>query len=447
MALSLTTILIIGVTHKYTGMLEFRNLSCIGFFALTYSLNIMGAVVIFFQRQDVLVGIRYSYLLMIFLGLIGVFIGSVLVSLWMHFNPKETRKFLSSDFTTGSQIYTIFPSILIIIGLTALLFLMYSKSLPKLPLAYLLSSNAEAGMLRVIRASGYKTLPQYITHPMNFVRMVLYPYIIILTFLLAQKIRTVGLRMLFVVTLLTGIIFNSYTTALFPVVMLFAILFLTLWITHSIKVQHLPLLLIGSLIFPLLSVKLVHPSLSMMSIFEGEIIRHFQRFIYGVPDILLSYVMLYWEAGSKLMGSAHRPFALLFGQENLKVANIVFLFRNNRGYYLGNASAPFVGHLYADFGLWGVLIGAVVTGIILQAVHIYCVRREHNLFNLALYIMVVWAGFATPATNITTGLFSKGLIPILFVPPLMRMVSHFWAQIIKIQDNPTLAKSGPIPRY
>ena len=118
--------------------------------------------------------------------------------------------------------------------------------------------------------------------------------------------------------------------------------------------------------------------------------------------------------------ASHRPIALLLGLEKKNVANIVFLFRNNRGFYLGNASAPFVGHLYADFGLLGVLIGAILTGIILQAVHIYCVRKEYNLFNLALYIMVVWIGFAVPSTNITTGLLSKGLIPVLFMPWLMR---------------------------
>ena len=68
MALGLTTILVIVVTDKYTGFLNIRNLSIMGFFALTYSLNIVGGILVFFQRQDVSDGIRYSYLAMIFLG-------------------------------------------------------------------------------------------------------------------------------------------------------------------------------------------------------------------------------------------------------------------------------------------------------------------------------------------------------------------------------------------
>ncbi|MGA1864957.1 MAG: hypothetical protein ACMUHX_07840 [bacterium] len=429
MALGLTTILVIVVTEKSTGFLNIRNLSVMGFFALTYSLNIVGGILVFFQRQDVSDGIRYSYLAMIFLGFIGICIGSVLISMWKHFDPEETKKFLSSDFKTCMPVYGIFPSVLIIIGLAGLIFIAYSRILPSLPIAYLLSSDIDAVMLKLVRASGYKTLPNYITHPMNFIRMVLFPYLIVLTFLLVHKFRTNRLRALFMVTFLSGIVFNSYTTALFPVVMLFAILLLAFWITRSIKIRHLPLILSGALAFPLLSAILAHRSIEISSVVTKEIIRHLLRFIYEIPDILLSYVTLYWDAGSRLMGSAHRPLSILLGQESLNVSNIVFLYRNPSGYYLGNASAPFVGHLYADFGLWGVFTGAIITGIILQGVHIYCVRRENNLFNLALYIMVIWAGFATTSTNITTGLLSKGLIPVLFLPFIMKIVCGFWERV------------------
>ncbi|MGA1840521.1 MAG: hypothetical protein ACMUIU_07845 [bacterium] len=361
--------------------------------------------------------------------------------MWKDFNPRETKNFLTSNFHLGVPLYSIFPSVMIGIGLAIFLFLAYSKSIPHLPIAYLLSSDMDAVMLKLVRASGYKTLPNYITHPMNFVRMVFFPYLIVLTFLLAHQFRKNGLRLLFMVTFLSAVIFNSYTTALFPVVMLFAIILLTSWVKHSIKVRHLPLILIGAFAFPVISAYLTRSSSGMLSIMEGEFIRHFQRFFYEIPDILLSYVIFYWDAGSKLLGSAHRPFSLLLGQKSLNVANIIFLYRNPTGYYLGNASAPFVGYLYADFGLWGVLIGAIATGIILQAVHIHCVRREHNLFNLALYIMVVWAGLVTPATNITTGLISKGLLPVLFVPWGMRMFSNFWHQIERYRVKPNLITS------
>jgi len=288
-ALSITTIIVIVVAHKYTGFLDFRNLSIIGFFALTYSLNMLGAVIIFFQRQDVHEGIRYSYLLMIFLGFIGVCIGSVLVSMFKHFSGKETVNFLSSDFTFGMPLHSIFPSILTLISLSILLFIAYVKYIPHLPIAYLLSSNMDAAMLVKIRAAGYKTIPQYVTHPMNFVSLVLIPYIIILSFLLADKFKAMGLRFLFIVTFIVGIVFNSYTTALFPVVMLFAILLLALWITKSIKIRHLPLLLIGGLFFPILSAYLARPSMGIFTVIEGELIRHFQRFTYNVPDNVLTH--------------------------------------------------------------------------------------------------------------------------------------------------------------
>jgi len=66
-----------------------------------------------------------------------------------------------------------------------------------------------------------------------------------------------------------------------------------------------------------------------------------------------------------------------------------------------------MGYAYADFGLGGVFLSAILVGAVLQSLHVYCVRGPKGALYLARYILLVWLGFAYCQTSITTGLISK----------------------------------------
>lgn len=159
-------------------------------------------------------------------------------------------------------------------------------------------------------------------------------------------------------------------------------------------------------------------SLTQVLIFETS--RLFERFILVIPDILLSYVEFY--NGNHLLGSAHRPIAILLGKESVKVANQIFLYRDPGGYFLGNATVPFVGPLYADFGLIGVFLGSIIVGLTLHGLQIFLLRRySRNILSLAVFIVFVWTGYSATSSTFTTGIISKGLVPILFMPFIINL--------------------------
>jgi len=426
--------IILFLTNRIIGVFDFRNLSVIGFFFITFSLNLIGGIIIFFNKAYIQTEIRYTFICMIFFGLVGVCIGATIISVLMRYRHFETIRYLRSNFYLNIPVSSISISVIIIILISMTMLFMFSKSV-QLPILYVLSDVSSPGELKIVRAMSYKTLPDYITHPMNLMRMTFLPFITVLSFLIYCKFLKKKLFIFFLFVLFVTITFNSYTTALYPVAMVFAILIISIWITRQIKLKWILIFSVSFVIVIIGTSFLFSGNKDPIEIAKVEINRHINRFVLGVPDIMLSYVEYYFEPSKKLWGAAHRPIALLINTEPANVANTIFLYRNPTGYHLGNASAPFVAYLYADFGLVGVLIGALFFGAILQFLQIYCVRRRHDLINLSLYIMVIWIGFAAPSTSITTALISKGILPILFIPHFIRILSRFFYRATKVNKK------------
>lgn len=357
------------------------------------------------------------------LGFVGVMFGAALVGFFMRYKDSELMSFLrgAERRPFGRQTLVIF--IVSVLGVAAaLLFVLYSR-IGTIPGWEFLRIGAEGPTLRVLRASAYKTLGEAYTQPMNLVRLTLVPYLIIVATLqrFAAKKMSLGA---WLAILAGGLAYNAYAGALYPVLALFVLVLLTNWVTGDLRTfRVVGCILAGVLILGFSGSVVMPQEVPIATATWTESIRLVERLFVDTPVLLGDYVEYTRTRGGFLGGAAHRPLALVLGKEHVNVANLVFVWRHPDGFELGNASVPFVGYLWADFGLSGVAVGALVLGVVLALAHIAVVRSAPSMVMLATYIMVTWCGYATTASSITTGLLSKGLVPALALGWLLSRAS------------------------
>lgn len=93
-----------------------------------------------------------------------------------------------------------------------------------------------------------------------------------------------------------------------------------------------------------------------------------------------------------------------------------WLFDHLYGVY-GNGTAPtiFWGEMYADFGLPGVWLGALISGIVMQAIYITFIRSRKSLTGLVLYVIFTMAMAELALTNPVVVIFQYGIVTVLLL--------------------------------
>ena len=90
----------------------------------------------------------------------------------------------------------------------------------------------------------------------------------------------------------------------------------------------------------------------------------------------------------------------------------------------GNGTAPtlFWGQLYADFGLSGVWVGALLSGIAMQAIYIRFIRGRKTLVGLVIFVVFSMAMGQLAMTNPVVVLFQFGIVTMLLMLLLMNVM-------------------------
>ncbi|MCH8327863.1 MAG: hypothetical protein IID15_04980 [Candidatus Marinimicrobia bacterium] len=88
---------------------------------------------------------------------------------------------------------------------------------------------------------------------------------------------------------------------------------------------------------------------------------------------------------------------------------------------IGNGTAPtlFWGEMYVDFGLPGVWMGALLSGIVMQAIYIYFIRGRKSLYSLVIYAIFTVSMAQLANTNPVEVLFKFGMVTVLLLLLMM----------------------------
>jgi hypothetical protein len=111
-----------------------------------------------------------------------------------------------------------------------------------------------------------------------------------------------------------------------------------------------------------------------------------------------------------------KPILLVLGLPYFYVENYVYLYMSPGGLPSGHENDAFISNFHADFGVVGVLLGGVLTGILMQSLQIRLTRQKKTILNIAIYAFLVYAFWVLNSGSITSVLFVNGVIPVfLFV--------------------------------
>jgi len=174
------------------------------------------------------------------------------------------------------------------------------------------------------------------------------------------------------------------------------------------------------------------------------------RVFHAPASTLYYYFEAFPDVVPPLHGRTMGKLALLMGMEPFDSANFIALYINPGGRISGNANAAFIGNMNADFGMWGVIIGAFGAGVIMQVVQVYLMRQKKTILTLAVQSFAVFAFGLLNHTGLSNTLLSNGALSILILFWIIRgsaviLASFSMTNVLRIEVRHGIPKTLPSP--
>jgi oligosaccharide repeat unit polymerase len=401
--------------HKAVRLFDLRSLSvsAIVYFAYLILLYFPGIYIFYFYSDD-FAGWFFASLNFFLIAFPG---GVILTNLVCSSRADETRNYYNKPVTafTGKAFEITYVFVLII---SAILVAYYLTQVETIPLFYMLTHPGAADTVAQLRESSFKLLSPWgpLVYVFTWLRGMVLPFLTILALgglLLAKGRRRFWLAML-VNSLLLAAFFASLSVAKAPVAVVFLMLLLAWYLLKSGRIGLRSLAVFGVLIlfFPFMVV-FIQNGLQLDQFgyaAEGMLVRIF----VSPADDLYHYFRVFPDQVDFLMGRSV-TWVRLVGLEHFDTANFVALYQNPFTLASASSTVAFTGNLWADFGITGVILGTLLTGVIVQLVQVFLIRQPRNILITSLYAFMCFAFFSLTATSLTTTLVTGGVIPLFIL--------------------------------
>jgi len=374
-----------------------------------------------------------SYMLMIFFPALGIFstqtgiyryyyIGSVqLTAIAFSFGIMATNRLLSSSAAETEAFYKRDLSIkeppglrtgfMILLAASLALTVVYLLEVKAAPLLYLLKGGRSIESLMIMREHSFKLLNSRLIYLFSWLRGTIYPLLILIAGGSYYVFKDKWWLIRFIATILPGLFYIALSTEKAPVAAVFVMM---LFLLYLIRKGRVPLAWTGALvalamIFPLAVIKVVAPGATV------DLFQYVFNRVFSVPAFTLYYYFEIFPAKvGFLWGASIGKLAPLFGLRQFELTNYVFKYMYN-GIESGSANAAFIGDLWANFGVIGVVAGSFLVAALFQAIHIMLIRKEKNILTLAVYAWFIYLTWMLASTSIFVVILSHGLIVALLI--------------------------------
>jgi len=293
--------------------------------------------------------------------------------------------------------------------------ILYFHDVGTIPLFYLFRHPGDYLVLANLRDDSLKLLDSPFKYFYFVTRGLVYPFLILVSLGCLLLTRAVRWKWFFGVTLCLGLLFASLSLAKSPVAAIFAMIgfFLYYYRGGDISRRLVAGLLVCVLVFPVAVVLSVSYGMNVDLVDALRAIG--ARLFYLPSEIVYFYFEVFPSHVGFLYGRSIHALSFLLGREYFDTASFVGQYG-----FLGKlesviANGAFISDLNADFGLWGVLWGGVLVGCIMQAFHVYVIRREKNVLTIACYSFLVFTFWLLNSTSLPIVLASNGAILVLFL--------------------------------
>lgn len=386
---------------------------------------------IFFEQMDIA---RWIYILSIFTASLTVPVGIYIANKMFNFRKVEIKMFYSKPLET--KINPSFVATLLVFQLIALLLtLMYFYEVKEIPLLYAIKNPGDYLTLINMREESFKLLSSHFTYLYFLLRQFGYPILISITLGLYLISRKRKFLLLFLIFFIVGIFYASATLIRGPAAVIFISLLLVWYLYKKGNVSFFRYFIIGILLIfmvPTAILYLHNPERSFNSIAEGI----FERFIISPAKLQYYYFEIF-----------HSNMDFLYGRSIGKLTFVLSPFLSNYEYFdlpnyvynyifptspikSGTAPSPFLGDLYANFGIAGVITGSLIAGFIMQTIQIWIIRRKSkDVLLLTVQAICMYSFWELNRTSLQTVLLSYGGITV----PFFFYVYKFIQQIVRLK--------------
>jgi oligosaccharide repeat unit polymerase len=357
---------------------------------------------------------RDSFLFSASSALITVPLGFVVANQLVNFHRSETETYFSRPLESNVDPSGVLLSFSLLLALCLILTVVYIHEVNVIPIFYLMRHPGEWFTLALLREESFKLLRSSLSYIFFMIRGLLFPFLIVLSF--GYYLRTHGKLWLFafLISLMAGVFFASLSIAKAPVAAIFVILVLFLYYYRGGSFGYKSFLVGMLLIFAFPVFVIV--SISGSDTAPGIVLQAiFYRLTYGPSEVVYFYHEIFPVHMAYLHGGSIHMLSSLAGLRFVDTPNLVAQYAMPNGIESASFNGAFISDMHADFGLAGVLIGGILTGIIIQGLHIYIVRRRKTVAAVATYCLLVYAFWFLNSSSLAIVLASGGAIPAIFL--------------------------------
>ncbi len=420
--------------QKAVGVFNLRVQTIPGCCYLVY----VGTVLVpsFFVYADQHDPFRRTYLFAVESALLTIPLGILFAKQIFQFYRSETMAYFRSavhnrTFDPGPEVY------LLLLVLAWMITCLYVLEVRTIPLFYMFAHPGEYRMLARLREESLKLLNSPLRYVYNILSSSLYPLLIVFGFGRFLQTKRRLWAVLFMGSLIPGLLFAAFTTAKAPAAAICVMLCLYFYFHRSgrIGTKFILLFLTSLLGFPLFVIMQVYaglPESSLVSAFQS--VGH--RLFYLPAEVLYYYFEAFPRVFPYQHGKTIEKFAILIGEKTADSANMVGRYMYQFGMYSVSANAPFLGNLHADFGIPGVLVGGFLAGVILQVIQIYLVRQGKSILSLTTYAIFVYKFTGLSSTALPIVLLSDGPIFIVLLGWTMTAFDSMILSALRIHRSP-----------
>jgi oligosaccharide repeat unit polymerase len=406
------------VLHREIGLLSLRRLTIPGVWYLTYLQMILVPSLFVFAGHPGPTRGRFITGVLTLLATVPA--GVVLVNRLARFRPREIDRYLEAPILEPPPGTRTARNCAIALVAALGLALLYISEVKIVPLFHMIRHPGDVVTLVLLREESLKLLTSPLTPAYYLLRTLGFPLLILVTLGHWLGSRQRSWLVLFVLTLLAGVVYGALSIAKAPVAEIVLVMCLFLFLRQAGRIPAKAMVLgaaagiVLMVSFPLAVVLAVRYGTGVDA--GVALLALGRRIAYLPAEVVYWYFTLFPGPEGYLHGRTIGALSSLMGWSYFNAPNHVGRYGLGSWIESVNANGSFIGYLYADFGMGGVLLGGLAAGAIMQGLQIWLLRRPKTVFHLATYTYLIFAFWLLHSTSLPVVLSSNGVLLLVLAP-------------------------------
>jgi oligosaccharide repeat unit polymerase len=372
--------------HREAGIFDFRSISIPGLWYWTYLLFVLVPSLAAYRIEAGNHPDRF--MASVLSALLTVPLGIVIGNIACRSRAGTVKAYYERPIQISPADFRSF-GVLMVLGVCIILAVNHVREVSTVPLVYMIQNPGAAAQMNALREDSLKELDSNFAYVYDVLAKVFFPLLVMITGMRFMFVKTNVNRAMAIGTFICALLYCAMTLEKSPVGLAILCLAIAAYFKRRGRLTKAAILIpIALFAFPLI-VFLFQTSNTAKSTQQNLFAAIGGRLFYGGAQVLFYYFDLVPDVLPYQNGATIGKFAMIMGMQPSKIANYVGLRIDPTLPKTVTANAAFLGTLYVDFGMTGVVLGSILTGIIMAVVQQYIIRRPKTLMSFCIYGFVM----------------------------------------------------------